>query len=379
MRVIKNYFFSIGTKVPFSDLPEIVSRFLDDNNLKSDTFMYYFEDLPACNITAEYIQKKSSCSKILKDCPSLGKIRFYKGSRYGRFDKLWISNIDKNNSFSSETILPLMKKIHRRYGLSTCDLYYFDIDFFCKRIHFERDYSDAEKLCEDGADFDATVQIDEQPYGSGIRLHRDILADNYLSLTVDILQDGKIMDATPYYESLQKLLPKIKSDSSVNVYLTEEEKKKYEKYSEEAAPLLNKCRDFLSERITDREEQNMFESNYSIAKPMKRLAKQFGYSYNFTGYGSYASEKRTEKGNVLLIDIDSGPSHYDLNVQITYQGLGFFHSLCCACFTPTDQQETDECLKSVFNAVSDFETALLPELDSSFPETPDWFTTSVIP
>lgn len=379
MRVIKNYYFSIGTKVPFSELPEIVNRYLAENNLKSNTFMYYFEDLPACNITSEYIQKKSSCSKILKDCPSLGEIRLQKGSRYGHFDKLWISNIDKVKSFSSDTILPLMKKIHRRYGLTDCDLYYFDIDFFGKRTSFERNYRAAENLCEESFPFDKTVQIEDQPYGSGIRLHRDILADNYLSLSVDILHNGKIMNATPYYDSLQKLLPKIKSDSSVTVYLTEEEKKKYEKYSEAATSLLDKCRSFFSERLTDKEEQNMFESNYSIAKPMKKLAKQFGYSYEFTGYGSYASEKRTEKGNILFIDIDSGPSHYAFNVQITYQGLGFFHCLGVASFTPVDQQGTDECLKGVFDAVSDFETELLPALDSCFPETPDWFTPSVIP
>lgn len=379
MRVIKNYIFSIGTKVPFSELPEIVNRFFVENNLKSATFLYYFEDLPIGNITSEYIEKKSSCSKILKDCPSLGEIRFYNGSRYGRFDKLWISNIDKNNSFSSETILPLMKKIHRTYGFSQCDLYYFDINFFGKRSSFGRDYRDAEYLCEEGYDFDETEQIEDQPYGSGIRLHRDSLADNYLSLSVDILHDGKIMDATPYYESLQKLLPKIKSSCSVDIYLTEDEKKEFEKYSEIATPVLEQCRDFLSERIPSQEYQNRFESNYSIAKPLKKMAKQFGYSYEFTGYGSYALEKRTEKGNIIYIDVDSGPSHYDLNVHITYQGLGFFHGLGGAMLTPTNQQEADDCLNNVFAAVSDLESVLISSLDSIFPETPSWFIPSPIP
>lgn len=379
MRVIKNYFFSIGTKVAFSELPEIVNRFLVENNLKSDTFMYYFEDLPIGKITSEYIEKKSSCSKILKDCPSLGEIRFYNGSRYGRFDKLWISNIDKNNSFSSETILPLMKKIHRTYGFSECDLYYFDINFFRKTTSFDRDYKAAKNLHEEGYDFDETEQIETQPYGSGITLHRDACADNFLKLSVDILHDNNIMDATPYYESLQKLLPKIRSSSSIEVYLTEDEKKEFEKYSEFATPVLEQCRDFLSGRIPNQKYQNRFESNYSIAKPLKKLAKQFGYSYEFTGYGSYALEKRTAKGNIIYIDVDSGPSHYDLNVHITYQGLGFFHGLGGAMLTPTNQQETDDCLNNVFSAVSDLESALIPSLDSIFPGTPSWFTPSPIP
>lgn len=379
MRVIKNYFFSIGTKVPFSELAEIVNRFFVENNLKSDTFMYYFEDLPIETVTSEYIEKKSSCSKILKDCPSLGEIRLYKGSRYGRFDKLWISNIDKNNSFSSETILPLMKKIHRTYGFSECDLYYFDINFFGKTTSFDRDYKAAKNLHEEGYDFDETEQIETQPYGSGITLHRDACADNFLKLSIDILHDNNIMDATPYYESLQKLLPKIRSSSSVDVYLTEDEKKEFEKYSELATSALEQCRDFLSERIPSQEYQNRFESNYSIAKPLKKMAKQFGYSYEFTGYGSYALEKRTAKGNIIYIDIDSGPSHYDLNVHITYQGLGFFHGLGGAMLTPANQQETDDCLNNIFAVVSDLESIFIPSLDLIFPETPSWFIPSPIP
>ncbi len=379
MRVIKNYIFSIGTKVPFSELPEIVNRFFVENNLKSDTFMYYFEDLPIGNITSEYIEKKSSCSKILKDCPSLGEIRFYNGSRYERFDKLWISNIDKNNSFSSETILPLMKKIHRTYGFSECDLYYFDINFFGKTTSFSRDYKAAENLHEEGYDFDETEQIETQPYGSGIILHKDACADNFLTLSIDVLHDNNIMDATPYYESLQRLLPKIKSSSSVDVYLTEDEKKEFEKYSEIATPVLEQCRGFLSERIPSQEYQNRFESNYSIAKPLKKMAKQFGYSYEFIGYGSYALEKRTEKGNIIYIDVDSGPSHYDLNVHITYQGLGFFHGLGGAMLTPTNQQEVDDCLNNVFTVISGLESTLITSLDSFFPETPSWFIPSLIP
>lgn len=377
MRVIKNYFFSIGTKVPFSELPEIVNRFLDENHLKNDTFMYYFEDLPIGDITPEYIQKKSSCSKILKDCPSLGEIRFYKGSRYERSDTLWISNIDNNNSFSSDTILPLMKKIHRTYGFSECDLYYFDINFFGKKTSFDRDYRAAENLFEEGYAFDETMYIQTQPYGSGITLHKDACAGNFLELSVDILHKNNIMDATPYYESLQKLLPKIKCSSSVKVYLTDDEKKKFEKYSEFATPVLEQCRDFLSERIPSNEYQNRFESNYSIAKPLKKLAKQFGYSYEFAGYGSYALEKRTTKGNIIYIDVDSGPSHYDLNVHITYQGLGFFHALGGTRLTPTNQQETDNCLNNVFAVLSDLESILIPSLDSIFPETPSWFTPSL--
>ena len=378
MRLVQHYFFNIKTKVPFSEWPEIVHRFMYENHLTSHRFLYFFEDILSYNETKDAALPRSSCAKILKDCPSLGEIRYHNGRSHNRSDILWLSNIDRSDDFSESNLLPLMKKTHRRYGFCESNLYYFDIDFFGRRTCFERDYSAALRMSKaDKIPFDPTLYMECQPYGSGITLHRDACADNYLKLSVDLLHDGIVMDATPYYEAMQKLLPKIKVTSSLSIYLSEEEKQRIEEINQSAEPVLQNCRDFFADRLSFTSSQNLFESNYSIAKPLKKLAKKYGYTYKLVWNGGvYSLEKRTAKGNVPYIDIDSGPSHYDLGVGVSYQGVGFNHRIGCSNQTPTNQQETDAFLEDILLTVSEFENTLLPTLDCLFPETPGWFTPS---
>jgi len=381
MRLVKHYFFNIKTKIPFSELPEIVHRFMSENHLTSHRFLYFFEDILSIYQTKDEALPQSSCAKILKDCPSLGEIRYHNGRSHNRSDKLWLSNIDRSDDFPESNLLPLMKKIHRRYGFCESNLYYFDIDFFGKRTCFERDYSIALRMSRtDKIPFDPTLYMECQPYGSGITLHKDACAENYLKLSVDLLHDGIVMDATPYYEAMQKLLPQIKATSSLSIYLSEEEKQLIEEINQSAEPVLQNCRDFFANRLSFTSSQNYFPSNYSVAKPLKKLAKKYGYTYKLVWNGGvYSLEKRTAKGNVIYIDVDSGPSHYDLGVGISYQGVGFKHRIGCSNQTPINQQEVDACLEDTLLAVSEFENTLLPELDRLFPETPSWFIPSDFP
>ena len=378
MRLIKNYFFKIGRKIPFSEWAEIVHQFLRENHLISHRFLYYFEDILDYNENKEDALPKCSCTKILKDCPSLGKIRYHNGKAHGRSDILYLSNIDGQDSFSEEKLLPLMKKIHRRYGFCASVLYYFDIDFFGKRTYFERDYSDARRMSKtDKIPFDPTLYMEWQPYGSGITLHRDACAENYLILSVDLLYDGIVMDATPYYESMQKLLPQIKATTSLAIYLTEEEKQRIDEINQAALPVTQKCRDFFTNRLPFTSSQNSFPSNYSVAKPLKKLAKKYGYTYKLVWNGGvYSLEKRTAKGNIIYIVANCGPSHYNLSVGVSYQGVGFNHQIGNANQTPTNQQEADAFLENVISIVSEFENALLPSMDDLYPETPSWFVPS---
>lgn len=358
MRLIQNYFFKIGTKIPFSELPDIVHRFLEANNLTSHRFLYYFEDIHSSDEQVEDVISRCACAKILKDCPSLGKIR----CQIGEYSNtLYLSNVDTCEYFDEAKILPLMNKIHRRYGFCECDLYYFDIDFFGFKTSFERNLNDdAEELI---------------PYGSGIALHKDACAQNFLKLSVDIWHDGNVFDATPYFESMQNLLHGIKSSASLEVHFTEEEKLEFERINEAAKPVAEQCRSFFEQHFPFTSSQNNFSSNYSIAKPLKKLAKQYGYTYNLIRNGGlYSLEKRTSRGNVICIEADSGPSHYNSGIGVSYQGLGFKIDLGTANQTPTNQQEADAFFQNVMQIVSEFETTLLPSLDILYPETPDWFT-----
>ena len=381
MRLIQHYIFNIKTKIPFSEWPEIVHCFLSENHLTNHRFLYFFEDILDSNETKDEALPRSSCAKILKDCPSLGEIRYHNGISHNRSNKLWLSNIDRSDDFSERNILPLMKKIHRRYGFCESNLYYFDIDFFEKRTCFERDYSVALQMSEtDKIPFDPTLYIECQPYGSGITLHRDVCAENYLELSVDLLHDGIVMDATPYYEAMQKLLPQIKVTTCLSIYLSKEEEQLIEEINQSADSVLQECRDFFADRLSFAATQNSFPSNYSVAKPLKKLAKKYGYTYKLVWNGGvYSLEKRTAKGNVIYIDVDSGPSHYALGVGVSYQGVGFNHTIGCSSQTPTNQQEADAFLEDTLVAVSEFENTLLPELDRLFPEAPSWFVPSNFP
>ena len=379
MRLIKNYGFNIGTKIPFSEWAEIVHRFLSENRLSHHTFLYHFEDLIIYRkITDGFDIPECGCKKLLNDCPSLGEIRHHNGKGHPQSDYVWLSNIDTENGFSEEAILPLMKKIHRRYGITENILYYYDIDFFGFRTHFERDYSVARNVCNShGIPFDPTVRMQRQPYGSGIELHRDILGDNYLLLSVDIMHNGEVLDATPYYESMQRLLPKVKPHVWLSIYLSDEEKQQIERIDRSASSVLEECKAYLENKLRLIDRQNFLSSNYSVAKPLKTLAKKYGFEYKLVWNGGvFSLEKRTARDNVLYLGVDCGPSRYSIDVRLSFQGIGFNHILCTGNLLPTNQQEADADLEDVMRVLSEFENTLLPSLDKLYPETPDWFIAS---
>ena len=129
MRPINPYCFSIGTKIPYSDWPEIVHQYLDRPGISFRRFMYHFKDLFNFYETVDEKWSHGSCAKAVRDCPAPGEIHFLNGSAYGTLDALWLGNIDSETACTEADLLPLMKKIHRRYGFSETNLYYYDIDF----------------------------------------------------------------------------------------------------------------------------------------------------------------------------------------------------------------------------------------------------------
>lgn len=378
MRVIQTYTFKMSPKTPYSDYPAIARRFLEEQNLASHRFLYFFDELIIPSIkTVEETLVSGSCAKAVKDCPALGKIHFLNGSDYGMIPKLFVSNIDIDTGCTEADILPHMKKIHRRYGFCESDLYYYDIDFFHNVIPFERDISHAESRAEHfQRDLDPTLFLQSQPYGSGIRLHRYCTGGNYISLSIDILQNGIIHDATPYFEAMKALLPNIHPTVSMQIYLTEAEKQEIASWDKQITPALEKSRSFFAEHFPAKDRQNNYLSNYTIATKIKKLAKQHGFSYHYEGFGVYVLDKRMPRGHVLRLWVDSGPSHFDTTYHVNIQGIGFCHRLCESMQTPTNQPESDACTDKFFSSVSEFEKTILPELYAFYSETPEWFVPS---
>lgn len=371
MRLIKKYSFRIGTKIPYAKWPVLVRQFMEEQGLMSQSFLYYFDDFPKGEEPIGEQMKTCACAKILKDAPSLGEVRFYNGKKEGTSDFFFLSNIDGSALRSDEVILPLMNKIHRRYGFAESDLFYFDIDFFGKKTTLERDFSCCDR---EGFPLDPTRRLELQPYGSGIRLHRDVCGDNELVLSVDILHDGEVFDPVPYAEALRNLLPGIKCEETLEIYLTEEEKRNIGNMDAEAAPMLGQCRNYFDERLNCQNVQYGFQAQYALATPLKCLSKKYGYEYRHL-YRScvFSLQKRTQRGHVIYVEVLTEPSRYSLSTVISFCGIGYRHDLGGSCDTPGDQEEADICLLDLMKALAEFERTLLPELDRLYPETPDWF------
>lgn len=359
MRLIMNYY--IGTKVPFSEWPEIVHTFLQKQGLSNKKFMYYFETLLGTDPNEDGYKKDlahGGCSRILKDCPELGPMKFRLDAKNGRFDLAYLSNIG-GESFPEEKLLPLMKRIHRSYALTESDLYYYDIDFFHEPIPYERNRE---------------LQLQDQPYGSGICLRRERFFGGRIQLSVDILCDGKLLDAQPYCDALCELLPDATVYPFMVPYFSEEEKEDIEATNRRAAPMLKQCQEFFAQYFTDNDRQNHFSSKYSIAPTLKKLCKQYGYVYTFPReWGFFCAGKRSKRNHLLSLEVAAGPSRCSMDVVVSFQGLGFKHRLGYCMPTPTDQETADDCMKQVMETFAVFEKTLFPFLDAMFPETPDWF------
>ena len=378
MRVIQSYTFKLSPKIPFSDCPDIVHRFLEEQKLTSNRFLYFFDELIHHSIKPlEDALVSGSCAKAVKDCPALGEIRFYNGDSYGGYPKLFLSNIDRETACTEADILPNMKKIHRRYGFSECDLYYYDMDFFGKVIPCSRDLTFIERRAAHfEKEFNPLWNLGNQPYGSGIHLQRYSSGGNSITLSIDILYDGIIHDPTPYIEGMKALLPNNHPRISMEIYLTDEERQELESVHTQIQPLIEKASQFFAQHFPSKDRQNISPCNYALAPKLKKMAKQHSFSYRYDGFGCCVLDKRTPRGHIFRVWAESGPSHFDTHYHVNIQGIGFCHRLCKTMQTPTNQAESDQCTEKMFSLVSEFEKTLLPELDVFYAETPEWFVPS---
>ena len=374
MRLIKTQVFQIGKKIPYSEWPEIVHRYLREQGLTSRKFLYYFMDLRHWTGFAGDEISAYGCSRLAKDLPAIGVPREHNDSDSSGVHDLFISNIDTEGGCTEGQILPLMKKIHRTYGLVESDLYYMDVDFFSEVIPAGRDLRSIEEFCRKvNRPFDPLARLADQPYGSGFRLYRYSTGGNYLSLSIEILRDGVILDPTPYFEALQALLPGIRHTEHVKLYTTDSDQEEFDRRNAAAEPTVEGCRSWLRERLPEGFRQNHFASKYNLAPKLKKLAKQYGLAYSFHGDGVFSLDRKTERGHILRLLADSGPHRFDTGFSLSFQGMGFRHALAHADFTPTNQEEFDACAEEALKVMLDFEKEALPALDVCWPQTPDWY------
>ena len=363
MRLIKTQSFSIGTKIPYSEWPAIVHRYLQEQGLFCGKFLYYFMNV---RFSSES-KKVYGCNRLSKDLPTIGVPREYD-------EKLFLSNIDTEDGCTEEQIFPLMKKIHRSYGLVESDLYYLDVDFFSNVIPAERNLRLFEEIClRSGKSFDSLCGLADQPCGSGFRLYRHSTGSYYLDLSIDILRDGIVVDPSAYFAALQALLPGIRHTEHLKILPTDRERQEFDRLNAAAEPTAEGCRSWLGDRLPGIVRQNPFVSQYKLAPKLKKLAKQYGLSYTFRGDCIFSLDRKTKRGHILRLHVESGPHHFDTSFSLSFHGLGFEQRLHSAMFTPTNQEEFDACAEQMISVMADFETEMLPALDACWTQTPDWF------
>lgn len=355
MRVIRRYRFQIGTKVPFAQWPEIVHRFLAESGLTYQRFLYHFTGMPSNGQTPQ------ACIRLQRDCPAIGE------SRVAWVEKTdcsahVLTNMDTQTPFAEELLLPPMGKIHRSYGFVEVQLCYGDVDFFGRVMPMER----GGELLKLGV---------WQLKGSFITLYREPVFNRaFLDVNIDVLRDGQLLDATPYCEAMQRLLPAVRVKSSRIIVLSAEEKRRIDDASRAAEPVIAACKAYLKERLPGLQRHRNDPCSYSVARACKKLAKKYGYAYHLEWNGGvYSLQKRTARGNALYIAVDAGRFRGDTSLLLYLKGVGFSHCLGCADHAPADQRELEAALDASMQIIAGFEESMLPQLDACFPESPAWF------
>lgn len=356
MRVFQRYHFNVKTKIPFAQWPEIIHCFLEEQGLSSGRFLYHFSEF----VHDQAVGAKA-CARLQKDCPGIGEAR-PAPTAVENLSEWVITNLDGAGDFREEQILPVMGKIQRSYGFASVLLCYSDVDFFGRVIPAELEGDPVRT---------ATWRL----HGSTITLNRDaVFGTASLDMSIDVLQDGQLLDASPYCAAMQKLLPDVRVESTLLVVLSEEEKRQAAAVDQAAQPMLERCRAFFRERMPQEWAQTLEATRYSLATALKKLAKQHGYAYSIVwAGGTFGLAKRTKRGNIVFITADAGPSRTRTDFCVDLQGPGFRHRLASAAYAPTTQTELEAMLGQAMEVVCEFERSLLPELDACFPECPAWF------
>ncbi len=333
--------------------------------------MYYFEDIATDDNDADEPKHDFSthgCERILKDCPELGKPR-YRRTEYDKYS--FLTNLD-GEPFPEEKILPLMKKIHKRYGFFSTYLYYSDIVFYGKTIPYEPSASENEE--QNAGSFDRSTYWGYPAANSGIEIYRCSLpSDNYISLSVDALFDGEVRDTARFYNALRAELPKMRSYHEAVLCLTKEEREVIDRNNQKAIPVLDKCKSLFSQYMPAEYTLSEEDDCSGIAKEMRKISGSHGFSFARAGNGEYKAAKRTGRNAVIYIEASITEG---VTLIISFQGAGFKHELYCDMDIPRNRAAVIDRIHEAFSVLDMFEKTLLPELDQCFDITPSWFAPS---
>lgn len=349
MLAIQTYRFGVRSKIPFSEWPQIARTFLSQQSLHYDRFLYYFEDA------------FGACPKAVKNSPNLGPVREGGGRRQ---NTPYLSNIEDGIGCSEAEIMALMPKIHRRFGFNESYIIFQDIDFFSQNIP---------AIIRPPGNSPACIK------GSSIVCFRDSVFPNFscIELRIVIYDGNNIYDPTPYLDAMKQLLPGIKHEGFVEGCMTEAEQHEYNVLNQSAAPMLEGIRNYFDSRLPGIQRQRVYSEDdvkLSLAPILKKLCKQYGYTYITYTYFTFFIQKRTPNGHYIVIDIDTGVRYHEINFAAEFIGVGFRHRIATSSFFQACDGDANRYLSNCFAVLSAAEKEVLPAIDAHFPPTPDWFT-----
>lgn len=349
---IQHYNFLIGTKIPFSDWPEIVKGYMKDQSLEYKKVFYFFDTTYG-----------EGGERAIKDCPQIGPIRI-REERNGDTPYLtkYLTNLEGGAGCTEEDIMKLMPKIYRRYGFSQSHIIYQGVNFFSK------DISPVFSLPRNN------------PYcvsGSQISLHRDSVFPRWSSIDFEIvIYDGdRTYDPMPYFEAAKKLLPGFKHMGYVECCLSEEELKKYEVWNAEAEPLVKRIKSYMEGILPKIGGKSHYPDTPKLSptNALKKVCGKYGFTYIKSDYSVYFLKKTTPNGHSIVIEADMGPSFKEVGFSVQFIGAGFKHWLWHNSCYPKSQDEMTEFFIKCFDALELAEKEVIPEIDAYYPRTPDWF------
>ena len=387
MRKIKTYRFHIGTKIPFPEWPQLVHRFMSEQDLHSEGLLYCFADLDFCTgdekekaLHRSERMRSGPCAKALRDCPALGEV---KQLCEPITTTLLLSNIDTGRLLREDTILPLMNKLYRYYGFAECDLFYTNVDFFGAKLPYERDFRSAEGFCERrNLPFDPNAALEEQPRGSMIHLHRDRLKTNLLEVSIDLLHQGEERDPTPYKEAMQALLPKIRMQEFTSLVPSTEEREALRSLElpARAAAGRRRCSAFFNEKLYAFQRRNEEAGSFSVPKSMQKLAAKRAYFYQGDQYsGLYTLYRRLESRAWITLTAfaDSGhPGRLNrsgIPISLDFHTLGYSCRFSHTEFSPCSAKDLEAFLAHILDLIEQAEREVLPAFCAVFPPCPEWF------
>lgn len=382
MRVLQNYRFLVGTKIPFDQWPGLIEQFLREQNLRHHSFHYYlksYDSAPGyrsvldgskcdtceapvfacrhCRKEAEsYLRKGTACERAARENPFLGEIQTLE-TRYLPIQLL--HNFQEESNRAKEPFYAILPKIYRRYGFAETYLIYREIDFFSRRLP-----TPAPEIA--APDFIYR--------GSGIILNRSCISrDNEIRLTVQFDDPGEVSNAAVYAGALGALLPGIRQQSFTEIVMDKAEEATYQMLNHQSLPLIAQAKEFFTAHMPDEKGNNDPAAPVSVASWLKKMGKRYGYAYKGCQHYIYFMEKKLTNGHYVCLEFVSGPDDPASDPFVSLWGLGFRHEIWMDSFAPQNSRDADFYFTRLFETLVKAETSVFPAILERYPTTPDWF------